>query len=107
MARLHGIRAEVVKIQCLRAAEHCQARGTNIIKLAMQFATAEPRIPTTLFSTASVQNVVQNVAWIAEPLDEELLAEVRAILKPVFNVSWLQGRPENNQSLTPLAMEVS
>jgi L-galactose dehydrogenase len=85
-----------VKLQCRRAAEHCQARGSDIIKLAMQFATANPRIPTTLFSTANHENVAQNVAWISEPIDETLLAEVQTILQPIFNVTWQQGRPENN-----------
>jgi L-galactose dehydrogenase len=87
---------EHVKQCCRKAAEHCQRRGASIIQLAMQFAVAEPRIPTTLFSTANPQNVIENVAWIDQPIDELLLAEVLEILKPIHNVTWPQGRPENN-----------
>ena len=38
----------------------------------------------------------QNVAWAEEPLDETLLADVLEVLKPIHNITWLSGRPENN-----------
>jgi len=85
-----------VKERCRRAAGLCQTRGSNIIKLAVQYSLGEPRIATTLVGTASPENIASNVAWAAEPIDQQLLNEVLEILKPVHNVTWQQGRPENN-----------
>ena len=85
-----------VKQRCRLAAEHCQRKGTSIVKLAIQFSVAEPQIATTLVSSSNPQNIAQNVAWLSEPLDKELLTEVLEILRPIKNVTWSQGRPENN-----------
>lgn len=85
-----------VKQLCRKAAEHCQSKGADIITLAMQFSVAQPRIATTLFGTANPENVIRNVASLTQPIDQLLLAEVQEILKPIHNVTWVQGRPENN-----------
>lgn len=91
----HPAPAEV-QAACARAAAHCKAKGADIAKLALQFAVAQPDIHTTLVGTASPQNIEKNVAWIDEPIDEQLLSEVRAILEPIHNQTWSSGRPENN-----------
>jgi len=85
-----------LKAACARAAAHCRSKGVDIAQLAMQFALANPDIQTTLVGTASPENIRKNVAWLEAPLDQALLAEVQAILKPVLNQSWPSGRPENN-----------
>lgn len=85
-----------VKRLCSRAAEHCRDKGQSLMKLAVQFSAKSPSIPTTLVGTGKPENIEKNVAWIDEPMDEELLAEVREILAPIHNVTWPQGRPENN-----------
>jgi len=85
-----------VKERCRQAAEHCREKHSNIIKLAVQYSLSEPRVATTLVGTASPENIASNVAWAAEPIDRQLLDEVLEILKPVHNVTWHQGRPENN-----------
>ena len=54
----------------------------------MQFAVSNPRIATTLFSTANPDNVRYNVACVEEPMDRELLHEVRAIIGDQQRVSW-------------------
>jgi hypothetical protein len=36
------------------------------------------------------------VRWITEPIDPELLAQVRTILEPIQDKTWMVGRPENN-----------
>jgi aryl-alcohol dehydrogenase-like predicted oxidoreductase len=68
----------------------------DIAKLAVQFAVDNPQIATTLVGTASVQNITNNIRWVDEPIDRELLSAVRDILKPVHNKTWPSGRPENN-----------
>jgi aryl-alcohol dehydrogenase-like predicted oxidoreductase len=70
------------------AADLCRTRGSSISKLALQFSSQNPEIPTTLFSSASPQSVERNIQWHEEALDQALLAEVSAVLAPVFNLEW-------------------
>lgn len=90
---------EELRAACKKAVEHCTARGEDIAKLAVQFATANERIPTTLVSTANPDNIRKNIEWTDEPLDQELLAEVLAILAPVHNHSWISGQEEYNTKI--------
>jgi L-galactose dehydrogenase len=85
-----------VKLHCRQAAEHCRAKGSSIIKLAVQYSLSERRIATTLIGTASPENIADNVAWAAEPIDQQLLGDVSKIVEPIHNTTWQQGRPENN-----------
>ena len=73
-----------------------QGPGTDIAKLAVQFAVAEKRIATTLVGTASAENITRNVNAIQEPMDIELAADVWRMLTPIHNKTWPSGRPENN-----------
>jgi L-galactose dehydrogenase len=70
------------------AAEFCRQQGTSIAQLALQFATQNPEIPTTLFSAADPELVRQNVGWSERSYDAGLLAEVRKILEPVQGKQW-------------------
>ncbi|MBB6634554.1 aldo/keto reductase [Cohnella thailandensis] len=88
-----------IKEACLKAARFCADQGADIAKLAVQFSTANERIPTTLVSTANPANIRKNAEWAEEPIDEGLLAEVLAILKPVHNRTWPSGRPEYNTKI--------
>jgi L-galactose dehydrogenase len=71
-----------------KAAEACQARGTSISKLAFQFSTQNPNIPTTMFSTADVKSVARNIEWFTEAFDIDLAHDIQAILAPVMNKDW-------------------
>jgi L-galactose dehydrogenase len=46
--------------------------------------------------SANPDNIRKWVKWAAEPLDNELLAEVLEIFRPVKNVGHVEGLPENN-----------
>lgn len=70
------------------AAEFCRKQGTSISRLALQFSSQNPEIPTTLFSTSKPETVRRNVESHEEPVDTSLVAEVRKILKPVLNMEW-------------------
>ncbi|MDR1675489.1 MAG: aldo/keto reductase [Tannerella sp.] len=76
---------------CKKAAEYCRSKGKSIEQLALKYAAGNPRIATTLFSTTRSQAVRNNVRWIREPLDEDLLREVQAILEPRFRDTWLNS----------------
>ena len=74
---------------CHKAAEYCAQQGYPIEKLAMQYSTSlNPRIATTLFSSANPVNVLKNIEFVSEPADEALVAEVRRIIGDQMYVRW-------------------
>lgn len=79
-----------------QAAEHCRSRGVDIAQLAVQFSIANPALTTCIVGSANPENVKKWVEWAAIPLDQKLLAEVQAILRPIHNWFYVEGRPENN-----------
>lgn len=74
-----------------RAAELCSARGASLAMLGMQFCLAEGRIPTTISGAARAAEVEANVRALATPVDEHLLADVRAAFAGVKDVTWPSG----------------
>jgi aryl-alcohol dehydrogenase-like predicted oxidoreductase len=87
---------ESVKAAARAAAAHCERKGVDIAKLALQFSLAHPDITTTVAGSANPANIRKWAQWAAEPLDRQLLAEVQAIFAPVKNLGHLEGLPENN-----------
>jgi aryl-alcohol dehydrogenase-like predicted oxidoreductase len=78
-----------LKNACARAAAFCREQGYPIEKLAVQFATSfNPRIATTLFSSANPANVLKNIGYVNEPMDEELVAEVQNIIGDQMFSRW-------------------
>lgn len=74
---------------CKRAAEYCNEVGYPIEKLAMQYSVGNPRVTTTLFSSANPDNVKKNVQWVEEcEAPAELVAKVREIIGDQMRVSW-------------------
>ena len=74
---------------CARAAEYCQQQGYPIEKLAIQFSTSlNPRIATTLFSSANPDNVLKNIGFVNAPIDEELVMKVQEIIGDQMFVRW-------------------
>lgn len=85
-----------VTAKCAEAAAYCASQGADLGKLALQFSVAHPGIHTTIVGTASPDRILENIRQIAEPPDPDLLSKVLEILKPIHNVTWPSGRPENN-----------
>lgn len=81
-----------------RAAEHCAARGVEIAQLALQFSIRHPDMTTCITGSANPERVREWVAWADQPIDEQLLADVQEILRPVHNWFYVEGRPENNDA---------
>lgn len=73
---------------CRKAVEHCEVKGCPIEHLAIRYSISNPRIATTLFSSANPDNVRRNLELIEEPADMQLVAEVRDIIGDQFRVSW-------------------
>ena len=54
----------------------------------MQYAVSNPRITSTLFSSANPDNVRRNIAWASEEPDWQLVSEVRQIIGDQQRVTW-------------------
>lgn len=85
-----------VRAVAKQAAELCAARGSDIAKLALQFSIANPDLATCVTGSANPHRVKEWAAWAAEPIDAQLLADVQAVLAPIHNWFYIEGRPENN-----------
>ena len=69
-----------VRDTCRAAVQHVKERGEDIAKLALQFTLQADWIPTTVVGGSSPDHVRQSLAWIQEPMNEELLDEVADLL---------------------------
>ncbi|MDB6040629.1 MAG: aldo/keto reductase [Verrucomicrobiales bacterium] len=87
---------EEVKAAARRAATLCESRGVDIAKLALQFSVSNPDISTTIAGSANPENIKKWAQWVAEPIDQTLLAEVESIFAPVKNVGHREGLIQNN-----------
>lgn len=79
-----------------QAALHCEARGSDIAKLALQYSIANPDMATCVTGSADPDRVSQWIDWAEEPMDQQLLTEVLQILQPIHNWFYVEGKPENN-----------
>ena len=73
---------------CSRAAEFCSSKGYPIEKLAIQYSVSNPRVTTTLFSSANPSNVERNIGWANEEPDWQLVEEVGKIIGNQKRVTW-------------------
>lgn len=77
-----------LKDACTRAAAHCAEKGYAIEKLAVQYSTSNPRIASTLFSSANPANVLKSIGYVNDPMDETLVREVQEIIGDQMRVRW-------------------
>jgi len=73
---------------CTEAAKYCERQGYPIEKLAIQFSVSNPRISSTLFSSANPVNVQRNIEWANEDPDWQLVEKVKEIIGNQKRVSW-------------------
>jgi len=85
-----------VRETCRKAADLCAAQGVDIAKLALQYSLANPDLTTCVVGSANPANIRKWAEWANEPIQQPLLDEVLAILKPIHNWFYIEGRPENN-----------
>jgi L-galactose dehydrogenase len=85
-----------VRALCKQAADHCAARGVDIAQLALQFSIANEDLATCIVGSANPENIRKWVQWSELPLDNQLLGEVLAILAPIHDWFYIEGRQENN-----------
>jgi L-galactose dehydrogenase len=88
----------LVRETCKKASDRCTAAGVDIAQLALQFSLANPDMATCIVGSANPENVRKWVDWSRLPLDSTLLSEVLAILEPIHDWTYIEGRPENNDA---------
>jgi len=87
--------SKAIQEGCAKAVQHCRAKGEDIVKLAVQFCCANPDIASTLVGSANPKNIRDNIAYVDEPLNEQLVTEVMEILAPVHNLTFTRGLPQH------------
>jgi len=90
----HGANEEVRKV-CRQAVEHCHNSGVDPAKLCVQFSTRHPDMSTCIIGSGNPENIRKWAAWLEQPYETELIAEVEQILAPVLDVEAAYGLPEN------------
>jgi len=78
------------------AMQFCQGRKVNISDLALQFAFSHKYVAMTLVGMSKVRHVKANLNNVGVKPDPDLLKKIREIIKPVTNIYWKEGLPENN-----------
>ena len=73
---------------CARAAAFCREKDYPIERLAIQYSVSNPRITSTLFSSANPDNVKRNIQWANEEPDLEMVEAVKQIIGDQQRVSW-------------------
>ena len=73
---------------CQRAARLCAEHGYAIERLAMQYSVSNPRIASTLFSSANPENVKRNLQWANEEPDWQLVQLVKDTIGEQQRVTW-------------------
>ena len=84
-----------IRDACRTAAELCRARRVELAELAIAYSATLPGIAAILCGPGSVREIEANVRAIATPPDPELVRLVQRVLAPIRNLTWPQGRPEN------------
>lgn len=83
----HPAPADLVEA-CRKATEYCNEVGYPIEKLAVQYSIGNPRIASTLFSSANPDNVRKNLSYVDEGIPAGLVEKVREIIGDQKRVSW-------------------
>ncbi len=77
-----------LKDVCKKAADYCREQGYAIEKLALEYSVSNPRVASTLFSSANPDNVRRNIEWASQEPDWELVKKVQEIIGDQKRVTW-------------------
>jgi L-galactose dehydrogenase len=74
----------------------CKSRGASLPEVALRFAIDHTGVSSTLVGVSTIAHVQECLKALTATRDPELLEELHALFKPVFNYVWPSGRPENH-----------
>lgn len=89
---------QVVKDMQPRLLELCRQYGVDLSDVAIRYAIDHPDIATTIVGMSNTRHVKQNIGALDFQIPEGLLAQIGALVAPVKNMMWYEGKPENNLS---------
>lgn len=78
-----------------KAAQFCHEHGVNLSEVALRFCLDHPYVSSTLIGISTPYQVETSLKLLQKTTDKALLAQIEAVLAPVFNYVWPSGRPEN------------
>ena len=78
-----------------KAAQFCREHGVNLSEVALRFCLDHPYVSSTLIGISTPYQVETSLKLLQKATDKALLAQIEAVLAPVFNYVWPSGRPEN------------
>lgn len=73
---------------CAKAAEYCAEHHEPIEKVALQYSISNPRVASTLFSSANPDNVKRNIEWANEEPNWKMVKAVQNIIGDQQRVTW-------------------
>lgn len=76
--------------------ELCKSYGVRLSTVALRYAMDHPYIATTIIGMCELEVVKQNVAALDFEIPTELLQKIEALVAPVKNRMWFEGKEENN-----------
>ncbi len=74
----------------------CKNYGVRLSDVALRYAMDHPAIATTVIGMCQVEVVKQNLAATTFEIPDQLLEEIQALVAPVKNRMWFEGKEENN-----------
>lgn len=74
----------------------CAERSLDISSIALKYSVGCPIVSSTLVGMHSRELLRKNIEAVQQSMDEKVLQELKQILSPVHNVTWLSGKIENN-----------
>jgi L-galactose dehydrogenase len=77
-------------------AEVARLCGADTTVMALRFCLDHPYVSSTLVGMSNAAEVASNLRALEERFPSALLAKVEKIVKPVKNMAWQTGRPENH-----------
>jgi L-galactose dehydrogenase len=80
-----------------KAAEFCRNHGADISEVGLRFCLDHSFVSSTLIGISTSSQVETGLKLLRSSTDPGLLAQIEAILAPVFNYVWPSGRPENQE----------
>lgn len=79
-----------------RIAALCRDAGVDVAAVAIAYAVQRPGIATTIVGMKSRAEVEADVAAAEMTIPDGLLDRIATLVRPVKNMMWFEGRPENN-----------
>lgn len=73
---------------CAKAAQYCAEHHEPIERVALQYSISNPRIASTLFSSANPDNVKRNIEWANAETDSKLAKAVQDLIGDQRRVTW-------------------